>query len=46
VIDEFQDLVGVTPTAYLRQRSDGATHLRPDDSASRPRARADRRRPG
>jgi AraC-like DNA-binding protein len=30
VVDDFQDFVGVTPTAYLRQRSDGPTHVRFD----------------
>lgn len=36
LVDDFQDLVGVTPTAYLRQRSDGATHLRLDSSCPTP----------
>jgi AraC-like DNA-binding protein len=27
--DEFRELVGVTPTAYLRARIDGPNHLRP-----------------
>jgi AraC-like DNA-binding protein len=30
LVDDFRDLVGVTPTTYLRHRSDGATHLRLD----------------
>lgn len=28
LVDEFRDLVGVTPSTYLRQRIDGPTHLR------------------
>jgi AraC-like DNA-binding protein len=30
LVDEFRDLVGVTPSTYLRQRIDGPTHLRVD----------------
>lgn len=33
LVDEFRDLVGVTPTEYLQQRIDGPNHLRLPASA-------------